>query len=94
MAAGLPASGNVMRICLAVLFVVYGVLGPAPAQAQSGPRNCTTLLQNMFVRDVLDQYYLWYRELPRANPANYASPEAYLEAVRFRPLDDSFSYIT
>jgi C-terminal processing protease CtpA/Prc len=48
----------------------------------------------MFVRDVLDQYYLWYRELPRANPANYASPEAYLEAVRFRPLDDSFSYIT
>jgi C-terminal processing protease CtpA/Prc len=48
----------------------------------------------MFVRDVLDEYYLWYRELPRANPANYATPEAYLEAVRYRPLDDSFSYIT
>jgi C-terminal peptidase prc len=48
----------------------------------------------MFVRDVLDEYYLWYRELPRANPANYPSPQAYLEAVRYRPLDDTFSYIT
>jgi C-terminal peptidase prc len=48
----------------------------------------------MYVRDVLDQYYLWYRELPRANAANYASPEAYLEAVRYRPLDSYFSYIT
>jgi C-terminal peptidase prc len=48
----------------------------------------------MYVRDVLDEYYLWYRELPRANPANYATPEAYLEAVRYRPLDSYFSYIT
>jgi carboxyl-terminal processing protease len=48
----------------------------------------------MFVRDVLDEYYLWYQELPRANPANYPSPQAYLEAVRYRPLDETFSYIT
>jgi carboxyl-terminal processing protease len=94
MTGRLPASGDVMRTCLALLVVVYGVLGPAPVQAQSGPRNCTLLSQNMFVRDVLDEYYLWYRELPRANPANYATPEAYLEAVRYRPLDDTFSYIT
>ena len=48
----------------------------------------------MYVRDVLDEYYFWYRELPRLNPANYPSPEAYLEAARYRPLDDTFSYIT
>jgi C-terminal peptidase prc len=48
----------------------------------------------MFVRDVLDEYYLWYQELPPVNPANYATPEAYLEAVRYRPLDETFSYIT
>ncbi len=29
----------------------------------------------------------WYRELPDADPARYGSPEAYLEAVRYRPLD-------
>lgn len=48
----------------------------------------------MYVRDVLDEYYFWYRTLPRLNPANYASPEAYLEAARYRPLDATFSYIT
>ena len=81
-------------------FLLAGVLSlvialvPAPAVAQSGPRNCTVLSQNMTVREILDEYYLWYRELPRLNPANYASPEAYLEAARYRPLDSRFSYIT
>ena len=82
-----------MRFTIAIL-ALAGALVATPAGAQSGPRNCTTLSQNLFVRDVLDEYYLWYRELPRVNPANYASPEAYLEAVRYRPLDDTFSYIT
>jgi C-terminal peptidase prc len=83
-----------MRVLVALLAVVYLAAGATPAAAQSGPRNCGTLSQNMFVRDVLDEYYLWYRELPRLNPANFASPEAYLEAARYRPLDSSFSYIT
>jgi C-terminal peptidase prc len=82
-----------MRLLIALLLVT-GALCPSLVEAQSGPRNCTRLSQNMFVRDILDEYYLWYQELPRANPANYASPEAYLEAVRFRPLDSTFSYIT
>ena len=82
-----------MRV-LAAFFVLVCGLAVSPAAAQSGPRNCTTLAQNMYVRDVLDEYYLWYRELPRLNPANYASPEAYLEAARYRPLDSFFSYVT
>jgi carboxyl-terminal processing protease len=83
-----------MRLLLFLLVFLSSALLPLPAAAQSGPRNCTRLSQNLFVRDVLDEYYLWYQELPRVNPANYASPEAYLEAVRYRPLDESFSYIT
>ena len=82
-----------MRVVAVVVFLALTLL-PADAVAQSGPRNCTRLSQTLFVRDVLDEYYLWYRELPRLNPANYASPEAYLDAVRYRPLDDTFSYIT
>jgi C-terminal processing protease CtpA/Prc len=39
-----------------------------------------------------DLYY-WYRELPDLNPALFDSPEAYLEAARYRPLDTTFSYI-
>jgi carboxyl-terminal processing protease len=83
-----------MRQFAVVLLVVWGLVFPVAASAQSGPRNCTRLLQNMFVRDVLDEYYLWYSELPRVNPSRYATPEAYLEAVRYRPLDSTFSYIT
>src|SRR5262245_12897482 len=83
-----------MRAVVALLLVVCSALAPSWAEAQSGPRNCTRTSQNLFVRDVLDEYYLWYRELPRVNPSNYASPEAYLEAVRYRPLDTTFSYIT
>ena len=79
---------------VALIFAGGSLLGPAPALAQSGPRNCTRTSQNLFVREVLDEYYLWYRELPRLNPSNYASPEAYLEAARYRPLDSTFSYIT
>jgi C-terminal processing protease CtpA/Prc len=60
----------------------------------SGTSNCSTLGQCSFVRDALQQYYFWYKELPNPNPSGFASPEAYLEAVRYRPLDSSYSYIT
>jgi hypothetical protein len=46
-----------------------------------------------FVRDTLQEWYLWYGQLPDPAPAGFGSPEAYLEAVRYRPLDSSFSYI-
>ncbi len=82
-----------MRSPILALVVALGLLVPLPAAAQSGPRNCSIVSQNTFVRDVLNEYYLWYQELPRLNPANYASPEAYLEAARYRRLDSSFSYI-
>src|SRR5262245_46124815 len=84
-----------MRSAIVSLLVLAGLCLPAgQAAAQSGPRNCSPVSENLFVRDVLDEYYLWYRDLPRVNPATFASPEAYLEAVRYRPRDTTFSYIT
>jgi carboxyl-terminal processing protease len=50
--------------------------------------------QNTFVRDTLQNIYFWYRELPNLDPARSSSPEAYLDAVRYKPLDTYFSYIT
>ena len=64
------------------------------ARRRSASANCTTLGQCSFVRDALQQYYYWYRELPNADPASFSSPEAYLDAVRYRTLDSTFSYIT
>ncbi len=66
---------------------------PTPS-GTSASANCTTAGQCTFVRDALQQYYYWYRELPNPDPASFASPEAYLSAVRYRTLDSSFSYIT
>jgi carboxyl-terminal processing protease len=67
------------------------VASAKPAHAQSG---CSVLEQNAFVRDTLQNIYLWYQHLPGLDPALYDSPEAYLEAVRYRPLDASFSHIS
>ena len=67
--------------------VTLAVAPPVAAQ------DCSVPGQNEFVADVLDEFYYWYRELPPADPSQFGSPEAYLEAVRFRPLDESFSFI-
>jgi C-terminal processing protease CtpA/Prc len=66
------------------------LLGAAAAQAQT---DCSILGQNSFVKSRLDLMYLWYRELPDLDPAAFDSPESYLDAARFRPLDESFSFI-
>lgn len=78
-----------------VLLLALGTAAPAVAQGGSiGGTNCSTTGQNTFVRDTLRDIYLWYQHLPNANPSRYSSPEAFLEAVRYKPLDTHFSYIT
>lgn len=72
------------------LMLATGLAGRM-AEAQS---DCSILGQNTFVKATLDEYYLWYHELPDLSPALYDSPEAYLDAVRVRPRDESFSFIT
>ena len=86
-----------MRHLLSVLVVAGSLLWALPSAGQSGPANCSVVSQNLWVRDTLNSYYYWYRYLPptsRVNPASFNSPEAYLEAVRYRPIDNSYSYIT
>jgi C-terminal peptidase prc len=82
---------------VSVLVVTGSLLWAQPASAQTGPSNCSTVSQNLWVRDALNSYYYWYRFLPptgSVNPASFNSPEAYLDAVRYRPIDNSYSYIT
>ncbi|HUG98029.1 MAG TPA: S41 family peptidase [Gammaproteobacteria bacterium] len=57
------------------------------------PDPCAIPLQNQALYDTMQEYYLWYEELPAIDPGDFESPEALLEALRFRPLD-RFSYIT
>jgi C-terminal processing protease CtpA/Prc len=78
--------------CLVAL--VIACAAPPVARAQSAPASCSTAGKNLYVRDVMSDLYLWYREMPVVNPVAFASPEAYLEAVRYKTLDSTFSYIT
>jgi len=66
----------------------------AVLSSAAGSPSCTTVGQCSYVRDVLQSYYYWYRELATPDPGSFSSPEAYLEAVRYRALDSSYSYIT
>jgi carboxyl-terminal processing protease len=84
-----------MRRILSCFAFTVAALCPWLAHAQTPPSSCTTTSQNIWVRDQLNTYYYWYQFLPNnVSPANFNSPEAYLEAVRYRPIDNSYSYIT
>ena len=82
-----------MRRTGRALVLLVALAAAAPAAAQS-PSSCTPLGQATFVRDTLQELYLWYRDLPDLDPAAVASPEEYLSRARLRPLDATFSYIT
>jgi len=74
-------------VCLAAWLVAV------PARAQ-GPASCNASGKNLYVRGRMTDIYFWYREIPNLNPVSFDSPEAYLEAIRFRPIDTTYSYIT
>ena len=78
-----------LAVCLAVVAAM-----PAPAAHAQAQTDCTVPGQNLFVRNTLQDIYLWYRELSDPNTALFDSPEAYLEAVRYHELDKTYSYIT
>jgi C-terminal processing protease CtpA/Prc len=85
-----------MRPILSSIGLTVALLCPWTAAAQPPPpSSCSTSSQNLWVRDQLNTYYYWYQQLPTGvNPALFTSPEAYLEAVRYRPIDNTYSYIT
>lgn len=75
----------------ALAAVATACLAPAPAQAQLA--NCSIASQNRFVYDAMRDLYFWNTEVPTVNAAAFRSPEALLEALRYRPLDERYSYI-
>lgn len=84
-----------MRRILSSITFTLVLVWPSMALAQGSLSSCTTTSQNLWVRDQLNTYYYWYQHLPvGVNPARFDSPAAYLEAVRYRPIDTSYSFIT
>ena len=59
---------------------------------------CTVEGEKKFVRSYMDEAYLWYREVPTVNAANYTSVVDYFKALLVKTLDsnglakDQFSF--
>jgi C-terminal processing protease CtpA/Prc len=66
---------------------------PTSSDNTAAGGNCSSQGQVQTVRATLRDWYFWYQQLPDPDPAGFSSPEAYLDAVRYRPLDNTFSYI-
>src|SRR5688500_15191653 len=69
------------------------ILAVSPLAGAQTAGDCGIAAQNAFVRDTMNDIYFWYREMPEVDPASYPSPDALLEALRYRPLDSHFSYV-
>lgn len=53
---------------------------------------CTTLGQNHFVKNTMDEWYLYRQQMPDPAPENFDSPRAFLSALQVNP-PDRFSFI-
>ncbi len=76
------------------IVVVLAVTCAAPRATAAQTINCDTTGKVLHTRDVMDRFYLWYDRMPAVDAARFDSPEAFLEAVRYRPIDNSFSWVT
>jgi len=83
------------RKLAALLLLLLGAWGCGADSLldSSETEDCTTAGEVQFVRTTLRDIYLWYKDLPDPAPSSFSSPEAYLEAVRKKPIDDAYSYI-
>jgi C-terminal processing protease CtpA/Prc len=75
-----------MRQLLSLILVVLATNAAA--------QDCSVLGQNQTVYQTMNDWYYWYKNMPPVSPATFADPEAVLDAVRYRPLDTTFSYIS
>jgi carboxyl-terminal processing protease len=87
---GVGVGAALQTVLIAILSV--GAFA-ATTTAQTRPASCDIPGQNLFVRQAMSDIYYWYREIPDVDPVTFDSPTAYLEPIRYRPLDETFSYI-
>ena len=66
--------------------------GPGPLTTAT--ETCGVEQQNEFVYTAMQEWYYWYEQLPDVEPANFSSPYALLQAIRYETFDSTFSYIT
>ena len=71
------------RLQAVLLIALCAAVFTPPAEAQGQPASCDIAAQNLYVRDVMTDIYLWYREIPDIDPVAFESPAQYLDAIRY-----------
>jgi carboxyl-terminal processing protease len=83
---------------VAVVVALAGSWSCSPAEVAEAVNDaladCSVQGQIQSVRTTLRDIYYWYKDLPDPDTSTFSSPEAYLEAVRYKPLDHTYSFIT
>jgi carboxyl-terminal processing protease len=93
----MKASAWAMRLAALLSGLALGACGGSSNSGGAGgigsAFECSLAAQNQAVYNIMQDYYLWYRELPVVEPRNFLSPQVLLDALRFAPVD-RFSYLT
>lgn len=83
-----------LMLASATLVAACGGSSSGPTVTQ--PDDCSIASQNETIYDLMQQWYLWYDELPVVDPGSFSSQQALLDALIAPVADpvDRFSYLT
>lgn len=73
--------------------VIDGSGSELTGEALAANSECSADNMKSWVRDNMEDYYLFYDQLPNVSAADYESPEEFIRALRVSPFD-KYSYIT
>src|SRR5690606_17957671 len=87
-------SGKFLTGLLAAFAVALAGCGGGDGSNPRGVAGaCTVDEKNQEVYALMKDAYYWYQHVPNVDPTDYSSPQALLDAIRYRPLDTTFSYL-
>jgi C-terminal processing protease CtpA/Prc len=83
-------------LALASATLVAACGGSGSSNTVTPPATCSVADQNETIYELMQQWYLWYDELPVVDPASFPSQQALLDALIAPVTDpvDRFSYLT
>src|SRR5690348_7937949 len=83
----------VCALSLSLLLAACGGGGGSTYSSGSGGSSCAVAQENQQILGIMQQWYYWYQYLPALDPAKYATPQAFVTAESYKPLD-RFSFVT
>lgn len=95
MNSGMNHAKRFQSVMLMLASGLLAACGSSDSDSVVGPPigECSVAGQNQAIYEIMQQYYLWYEDLPNVDPTSFSSQQALLDALRFQPLD-RFSYLT